>query len=143
MRDDRGPGAGRTRPLTETQEGKRTMHTRKQATAQAAHIDWWTTAGPLTGRQWWRLMGDQWWRPATRAEVEALRPSAAVAAVLSCDGATVIRSSMIPVAGGVPVRLWTGGPSQKAIYTVQATEYVEILREVETRLTEIAEQRAQ
>ncbi len=119
------------------------MHTRKQATAQAARIDWWTTAGPLTGNQWWRLAGDQWWRPATRAEVEALQPAAACAAVLSCVGGTVVRSSMIPAAGGVPVRLWIEGPSQVAIYTVQATEYVEILREVETRLTEIAEQRAQ
>jgi hypothetical protein len=85
-------------------------------------------------------MGDQWWRPATREEVEALPPAAACAAVLSCVGGTVVRSSMIPATGGVPVRLWI---DQVAVYTVQATDYEGVLQEVETRMTEIAEQRAQ
>jgi len=100
-------------------------------------IDWWTTAGPLTGDKWCRLAGDLWYRPATRAEVEALPPAAACAAVLTCCDGLKVRSSMIPAAGGVTVRLWAGTP-HTAIYTVQATEYGEILREVETRLTEIA-----
>lgn len=95
-------------------------------------IVWWTNAG-------------RGWRRATRAEVEALRDpqDECFALLLGCDGATALRSSTISVAGGVPVGLWTVGPSQAAVYPVHATEYAAVLREVETRMTAIFEHMTQ
>lgn len=96
-------------------------------------IEWWATAGPRTKQ----LTASHWWRRATRAQVEALRPPHACYAVLTCCDGSKVRSSAIPAAGGVTVLL-TVGPWQAPFYTVQATEYGEILREVETRLAETA-----
>jgi len=89
-------------------------------------IVWWTNAG-------------RGWRRATRAEVEALRDpqDECFAMLLGCDGAEILRSSAIYVACDAPVRLYPAGPWRAPIYTVKATEYAAILREVETRMTEI------
>lgn len=97
-------------------------------------IEWWATAGPRTKQ----LTADHWWRRATRAEVEALRPPNACYAVLTWGDGLKVRSSPIPAACDVQVRL-TVGPSQREVYTVRATDYPAVLREVETRLSAIFE----
>lgn len=94
-------------------------------------IEWWVNTDPFDD-----------WRRAGRAEVEALRgpKDACLAMLRGCDGEAVLRSGTIPVAGGKTVRLWPSplpSPWTASVYTIQATDYAGVLREVETRLTEI------